>query len=276
MLRAQARARCRRLDAGWLGRSSKVTLPECRHPADNATACPRGGAPAEGDGRASACCRRNGRRRGGVIREGGGRCISEASGIGSSRSPSSEAVLGRREEDLRRRGHFLLTLAALRTSIAAGQVLHAHQVGGRPVGDSDVRNALLLLLAVAVLAFAGIAVLVGPDDPSRQVKTWERLAKEADDRGDYESAAELTGLAEEIRRRTGERPTHEGRDDTEDETDERARPEAEREDPAERLEMLTDELRHMSASRQAKRLERFAREEAAREYADEDYGVSQK
>jgi len=38
MLRAQARARSRRLHAGWLGRTRKVTLPACRQPADNATA----------------------------------------------------------------------------------------------------------------------------------------------------------------------------------------------------------------------------------------------
>jgi len=42
MLRTQARARSRRLYAGWLGRSSKVTLPQCRHPADTATARPSG------------------------------------------------------------------------------------------------------------------------------------------------------------------------------------------------------------------------------------------
>jgi len=39
MLRAQARARSRPLDARWLGRCTKVTPPERRHPADNASAC---------------------------------------------------------------------------------------------------------------------------------------------------------------------------------------------------------------------------------------------
>jgi len=40
MPRAQPPTRSRRLGAGWLERSRKVTLPECRHVADNGTAWP--------------------------------------------------------------------------------------------------------------------------------------------------------------------------------------------------------------------------------------------
>jgi len=41
MPRARPRPRAHRLGAGWPRRSRKLTLPQCRHPADSATACRR-------------------------------------------------------------------------------------------------------------------------------------------------------------------------------------------------------------------------------------------
>ena len=40
ILCAPPRARSRHLGTGWLRRSTKLTLPQCRHPADNATVRP--------------------------------------------------------------------------------------------------------------------------------------------------------------------------------------------------------------------------------------------